>query len=118
MGKPERSSVLPAIPWVMSSAGWAGIDLLQFAAGQADPDAEPGGDDQKPPIIADPVRLDRRRWAMLIKRIYQADPLLCPKCGGTMKIKPGAVMLNFGIDRAGIGCCISRGRLGDSLRGL
>ncbi len=23
---------------------------------------------------------------MLIKRIYQADPLLCPKCGGTMKI--------------------------------
>ena len=83
MGKPERSSVLPAIPWVMSSAGWAGIDLLQFAAGQADPDAEPGGDDQKPPIIADPVRLDRRRWAMLIKRIYQADPLLCPKCGGT-----------------------------------
>jgi hypothetical protein len=23
---------------------------------------------------------------MLIKRIYQADPLLCPQCGGTMKI--------------------------------
>jgi hypothetical protein len=23
---------------------------------------------------------------MLIKRIYNADPLLCPKCGGTMKI--------------------------------
>jgi hypothetical protein len=23
---------------------------------------------------------------MLIKRIYQADPLLCAKCGGTMKI--------------------------------
>ena len=23
---------------------------------------------------------------MLIKRIYQADPLRCPKCGGTMKI--------------------------------
>ena len=23
---------------------------------------------------------------MLIQRIYQADPLRCPKCGGTMKI--------------------------------
>ena len=31
-------------------------------------------------------RLDRRRWAALIKHIYQADPLLCPQCGGTMKI--------------------------------
>ncbi len=31
-------------------------------------------------------RLDRRRWAMLIKQIYHADPLLCPKCGGAMKI--------------------------------
>ena len=39
--------------------------------------------------VADPVasgRLDRRRWAMLIQRVYQADPLLCPKCGGTIKI--------------------------------
>jgi len=28
----------------------------------------------------------RRRWATLIKRIYQADPLRCPNCGATMKI--------------------------------
>jgi hypothetical protein len=27
-----------------------------------------------------------RAWAMLIKRVYEADPLLCPKCGGTMKV--------------------------------
>ncbi|MCE9555340.1 MAG: transposase [Planctomycetes bacterium] len=25
-------------------------------------------------------------WAMLIKRIYEIDPLQCPKCGGAMKI--------------------------------
>lgn len=31
----------------------------------------------EPWIIADPVRLDRRRWAMLVKRIYQADPPPC-----------------------------------------
>jgi hypothetical protein len=33
-----------------------------------------------------PTRPDRRHWAMLIKRVYHADPLLCPHCGGTMKI--------------------------------
>jgi hypothetical protein len=28
----------------------------------------------------------RRRWAALIQQVYEVDPLLCPKCGGTMKI--------------------------------
>ena len=28
----------------------------------------------------------RRRWAILIQRVYEVDPLICPKCGGTMKI--------------------------------
>jgi hypothetical protein len=28
----------------------------------------------------------RRRWAMLIEKVYQADPLTCPMCGGAMKI--------------------------------
>jgi hypothetical protein len=26
----------------------------------------------------------RRRWAELIRLIYEVDPLVCPKCGGTM----------------------------------
>ena len=25
-------------------------------------------------------------WAMLIKRVYEIDPLACPKCGGQMKV--------------------------------
>jgi hypothetical protein len=24
-------------------------------------------------------------WAMLIKRVYEIDPLACPECGGVMK---------------------------------
>lgn len=28
----------------------------------------------------------RRRWASLIKKIYEIDPLVCPDCGGHMKI--------------------------------
>jgi len=28
----------------------------------------------------------RKAWAALIKQVYETDPLLCPKCGGEMKI--------------------------------
>lgn len=28
----------------------------------------------------------RKRWAALIKQIYEVDPLVCPKCGAQMKI--------------------------------
>ena len=28
----------------------------------------------------------RKRWAALIKKVYEVDPLSCPKCGAEMKI--------------------------------
>jgi hypothetical protein len=28
----------------------------------------------------------RRWWARLIKKVYEADPLLCPRCGRPLKI--------------------------------
>ena len=28
-----------------------------------------------------------RTWATWIKKIYEVDPLICPKCGSDMKIK-------------------------------
>ena len=28
----------------------------------------------------------RSRWAALIKRVYEVDPLVCPKCGGEMRV--------------------------------
>ena len=27
-----------------------------------------------------------KSWARLIKKIYEVDPLICPKCGGDMRI--------------------------------
>jgi hypothetical protein len=27
-----------------------------------------------------------KTWAMLIKRVYEIDPLACPRCGGQMKV--------------------------------
>jgi butyrate kinase len=32
------------------------------------------------------ARTLRRRWASLIKRVYEVDPLVCPACGGEMRI--------------------------------
>jgi hypothetical protein len=45
-------------------------------------------DNQLPTIIAGEMssKQFRRNWARLIKKIYEVDPLLCPKCQGVMKI--------------------------------
>ncbi len=32
------------------------------------------------------ARTLRRRWASLINRVYEVDPLVCPVCGGEMRI--------------------------------
>ena len=28
----------------------------------------------------------RRRWANLIRPVYEVDPLVCPRCGGEMRV--------------------------------
>ena len=33
-----------------------------------------------------PLGEAQRRWAELLRRIYEADPLACPACGGAMRI--------------------------------
>jgi len=31
-------------------------------------------------------RIPRRGWAEMIRKVYEVDPLVCPQCGGTMKV--------------------------------
>jgi hypothetical protein len=41
------------------------------------------------PCILEPVLTDkafRKNWARLIQRIYEVDPLTCPKCRGPVRI--------------------------------
>ncbi|MFB6346836.1 MAG: transposase [bacterium] len=33
-----------------------------------------------------PAPLAHKRWAMLIKQVYEVDPLECPECGSEMKV--------------------------------
>jgi hypothetical protein len=52
--------------------------------------AEPSSPHQPPadaPVPDRPHRAAlRRRWAELIRRVYEVDPLLCPHCGGEMRV--------------------------------
>lgn len=45
-------------------------------------------DDEIPPIMPGEMSSKefRRNWARLIQKIYEVDPLLCPKCQGEMRI--------------------------------
>jgi len=47
-----------------------------------------GTDDDVPALIQSAVspREFRKNWAHLIQKIYHVNPMLCPKCSGSMKI--------------------------------
>ena len=47
-----------------------------------------GKDDEVPALIQSAVSSKefRKNWARLIQKIYNVDPLLCPRCFGTMRI--------------------------------
>ena len=32
------------------------------------------------------ARVPRRGWAEMIRKVYEVDPLVCPQCGGQMKV--------------------------------
>lgn len=44
-------------------------------------------DPSHPPIIEDdPNYMPSKGWAEMIRKVYEVDPLLCPSCGGRMKV--------------------------------
>jgi len=46
-----------------------------------------GVDPSHPPIIEDePNYAPSRGWAAMIRKVYETDPLLCPRCGGQMRV--------------------------------
>jgi len=83
IGVPRSTGILPVSPTGVSPVE---NSALRPPAGNANlpigtlPPAQSTDD---PPALS-PSK--GRRWAMLIQRVYHADPLLCPRCGGTMKI--------------------------------
>jgi len=61
------------------------VDIINVSRGKR---KETGTDDAIPCIL-EPVERNkalRKNWARLIQKIYQVDPLVCPKCKGNMRI--------------------------------
>jgi hypothetical protein len=48
--------------------------------GEANTEPPPSEADEQAPLKV------RRSWARLIRKVYEVDPLLCPRCGGTMRV--------------------------------
>ena len=59
-----------------------------LASGQAEPLASgPDVHSPPPPACASPSSAALRRgWAQLLRRVYEIDPLVCPRCQGVMRI--------------------------------
>ncbi|MGB2843877.1 MAG: transposase [Candidatus Aminicenantaceae bacterium] len=46
-----------------------------------------GVDPSHPPIIDDEVSfVPSKGWAEMIRKVFEVDPLICPQCGGEMKV--------------------------------
>lgn len=43
-------------------------------------------DDTAIPVTAEPAPIASRTWAACMKRLFEVDPLMCPKCKSQMKI--------------------------------
>ena len=37
-------------------------------------------------IEEDPPPLPSRGWAEMIRKVYEVEPMICPRCGGRMKV--------------------------------
>ena len=50
-------------------------------------EAVDGGEGSAPPEdLSEREARGRRSWARMLRRIYEVDPLICPRCGDELKI--------------------------------
>jgi len=71
--------VLRYYGWI-SNVNWGKRKKAEESAQQG----SPAGTVESPPPPGSSVF--KQRWAELIKKVYAADPLVCPRCEGTMRI--------------------------------
>jgi len=63
-----------------TSAGSPGPELAEGEGSGGCPWQDDDADAARAPLSV------RRAWAAMIRRVYEVDPLVCPKCSGEMKI--------------------------------
>jgi hypothetical protein len=69
------------------SAGLSGSGLVPAPADDPQDALVPAHDPQEPiDHERSALRARRRSWARLLRRIYEVDPLLCPRCCVEMRV--------------------------------
>ena len=92
-GKDQKT--LPAMEWLAAmcshipNRGEQMVRYYGYYSNVARGKRKAKGTDDVIPCILEPdgnVKALRKGWARLIQKIYEVDPLVCPKCKGTMRI--------------------------------
>jgi len=89
--EPERMDYLEFIARVTSHIPDKGQVMIRYyglyANAHRGKKRKEGEDPSQPPVIAEETPfVPARGWAESIRKVYEIDPLLCPKCGGKMRI--------------------------------
>ena len=96
----RNSEVFPVLDWIAAITAHIpnkGEHLLRYYGWysnvnrgkrkQAEEHAQPAPPDGPVEVPPPPgSSIFKQRWAELIKKVYEADPLVCPRCEGAMRI--------------------------------
>jgi ribosomal protein S27E len=95
-GKDRKASkVSPALEWLAAicshipNRGEQMVRYYGYYSNVARGKRQKAGKDDAVPCILEPQgneKAFRKSWARLIQKIYEVDPLICPKCKGTMRV--------------------------------
>jgi hypothetical protein len=93
--KKTYAKVFPALEWLAAmcthipNRGEQMVKYYGFYSNVARGKRQKAGKDDAVPCILEPQgneKAFRKSWARLIQKIYEVDPLICPKCKGKMRI--------------------------------
>jgi hypothetical protein len=91
----KTNKVFPAMEWLAAmcrhilNSGEQMVQYYGYYSNIARGKRQKAGNDAAVLCILEPqgdVKAFRKSWARLIQKIYEVDPLICPKCQGTMRV--------------------------------
>jgi hypothetical protein len=94
-GDGKSSKVFPAMEWLAAMCSHIpnrGEQMVRYYGHYSNVSRgkrQMAGKDDDVPCILDPQgdsKAFRKNWARLIQKMYEVDPLVCPRCQGTMRI--------------------------------
>ncbi len=89
------NKVFPAMEWLAAmcthipNRGEQMVRYYGYYSNVARGKRQKAGKDDAVPCILEPqgeLKAFRKSWARLIQKIYEVDPLICPKCQGKMRV--------------------------------